>query len=148
MRRLRPEWAKLVKEDIKKQIKAKFLEVVDYLEWLENVVQVLKKDQRVRICVDYRDLNKAYPKDDFPLPHIDVLIDNVATCAMYSFIDGFSKYNQILMAIIDKAKTSVIIEWGTYCYRVMPFGLKNACTIYQRMEKVMFHDMIYKEVEV
>ena len=80
--------------------------MVDYLEWLANVVPMPKKDGRVRICVDYMDLNKACPKDDFPLPHIDVLIDNVAVCAMYAFMDGFSGYNQILMAIIDKAKIS------------------------------------------
>ena len=85
LRRLRPEWAQLVKEDIAKQIKAKFLEVVDYPEWLANVVPVPKKDGKVRVCVDYRDLNKACPKDDFPLPHIDVLIDNAAACAMYFF---------------------------------------------------------------
>ena len=76
MRRLRLEWAQLVKKDIEKQIKAKFLEVMDYPKWLENVVLVPKKDGRVRIYIDYRDLNKACPKDNFPLPHIDVLIDN------------------------------------------------------------------------
>ena len=107
---MRPEWAQLVKEDIEKQIKAKFLEVVDYPEWLANVVLVPKKDGKVRICVDYRDLNKVYMKDDFSLPHIDVLIDNATACAMYSFMDGFSRYNQILMAIIDKAKTAFITE--------------------------------------
>ena len=93
LRRLRPEWAQLVKEDIEKQIKAKFLKVVDYPEWLANIVPVPKKDGRVRIYVDYRDLNKACPKNDFPLPHIDVLIDNNAACVMYSFMDGFSGYN-------------------------------------------------------
>ena len=91
---------------------------------------VSKNDERVRICVDYRDLNKACPKDDFPLPHIDVLIDNAVVYAMYSFMDGFSKYNKILMAIIIKAKTSFIIEWDTYCYKVLLFGLKNAGTTY------------------
>ena len=79
----------MVKEDIEKHIKAKFLEVVDYLEWLANVVPVPKKNETVRICIDYRDLNKACPKDDFRLPHIDVLIDNVAAYTMYSFMDGF-----------------------------------------------------------
>ena len=108
MRRLRLKWPQLVEENIEKQIKAKFLEVVDYPEWLVNFVSVLKKDGRVRICVDYRDLNKACSKDDIPLPHIDVLIDNVAACVIYSFMDGFSGYNKILMAIIDKAKTSFI----------------------------------------
>ena len=90
---MRLEWAQLVKDDIEKQIKAKFLGVVDYPEWLANMVPVLKKDGKLRICVDYRDLNKACPKDDFPLPYIDVLIDNITTCAIYSFMDGFSVYN-------------------------------------------------------
>ena len=71
---------------------------------------VPKKDGRVRIYVDYKDFNKACPKDDFSLPHTDVLIDNAATCAVYSFMDEFSGYNQILMAIINKAKTSFITE--------------------------------------
>ena len=63
-------------------------------------------------------------------------------------MDGFSGYNQILMAIIDKAKIAYITEWGTYCYKVMPFSLKNAGATYQRMTTIMFHDMIHKEVEV
>ena len=86
---LRPEWAQLVKDDIEKHIKAKFLKVVDYLEWLANMVLLPKKDGKVRIYVDYRDLNKACPNDDFPLPHIDVLINNVIACSMYSFMMGF-----------------------------------------------------------
>ena len=67
---------------------------------------------------------------------------------MYSFIDEFSRYNKILMAIIDKAKTSFITEWGTYCYRIMPFGLKYTGETYQRMATTIFHDMIHNEVEV
>ena len=67
--------------------------MVNYSEWLANVVPVPKKDRKVKIYVDYRDLNKACPKDNFPLPYIDVLIDNVVACAMYSFMDGFSGYN-------------------------------------------------------
>ena len=105
--------------------------MVDYPEWLANVVLVPKKDGKVRIFVDYRDLKKACPKYDFPLPHIVVVIDNTIVYAMYSFMDGFSRYNQILIVIIDKAKTSFITEWGIYCYRVMPFGLKNTGTTYQ-----------------
>ena len=67
---------------------------------------------------------------------------------MYSFMDGFSRYNQILIEIIDKAKTTFITKWGMYCYRVMPFGLKNVSATYQRMGTTMFHDIIHKEVEV
>ena len=104
--------------------------MVEYLEWLANVVRVPKKDSKVRVCVDFRDLNKASPKDDFPLPHIDMLIDSMIGHSMLSFMDRFFGYNQILMAPEDIEKTSFIIEWGTYCYRVMPFGLKNAGATY------------------
>ena len=78
------------------------------------------------MCVDFSDLNKTCPKNDFPLPHIDVIIDSAASSAMYFFMDGFSGYNQIMMAVMDMIKTAFITEWGTYCYKVMPFGLKNA----------------------
>ena len=100
------------------------------------------------MCVDFKDLNKACPKDDFPLPHIDVIVDSAASSAMYSFMDEFSGYNQIMMAVMDKIKTAFITEWGTYCYKVMPFGLKNARATYQRVAIALFHDMMHKEVEV
>ena len=112
------------------------------------MVPVLKKDGNVRICVDFRDLNKASPKDDFPLPHIDVLVDNTTGCALLSFMDGFSRYNQIKMALEDMVKTSFITLWGTYCYRVMPFGLKNANATYQWVATTLLHNLIHKEVEV
>ena len=104
--------------------------MVDYLQWLANIVPVPKKDRTFRMCVDFRDLNKACPKDDFPLPHIDVIIDSVASSAMYSFMNGFSGYNQIIMAVMDKIKTAFITECGTYCLKVMPFGLKNTGATY------------------
>ena len=107
-----------------------------------------QKRQKGQMCVDFRDLNKACPKDDFPLPHIDVIVDSAASSAMYSFMDGFSGYNQIMMAVIDKIKTAFITEWGMYCYKVMPFGLKNAGATYQRAATALFHDMMHKEVEV
>ena len=115
-----------VKEEIQKQLNADFLSVVEYPEWLANVVPIPKKDGKVRVCVDYRDLNKASPKDDFSLPHIDMLVDSTTGHSMLSFMDGLSRYNKILMAPKDMKKTSFITEWGTYCYRVMPFGLTNA----------------------
>ena len=91
--RLRPEWTEKIREEIAKQIQANFLEVVDYPQWLANIVLVPKKDGKVQMCVDFRDMNKAYPKDGFPLPHIDVIVDGAASSAMYSFMDGFSRYN-------------------------------------------------------
>jgi hypothetical protein len=112
------------------------------------VVVVPKKDGKIRVCVDYRDLNKASPKDDFPLPHIDILVDNTARNATYSFMDGFSSYNQIRMAEEDKEKTTFLTPWGTFCYKVMPFGLKNAGATYQRAMVTLFHNMMHREVEV
>ena len=89
--------------------------MVKYPEWLANVILVPKKDDKVRVCVDFRDLNKATPKDDFPLPHIDMLVDSTTGPSMLSFIDGFSGYNHILMVPEDMEKTFFITEWGTYC---------------------------------
>jgi len=75
--------------------------VVNYPEWLANVILVPKKDGKVRMCVDFRVLNKASPKDDFPLPHIDILVDNMVGHVLLSFMDDFSGYNQIKMAPED-----------------------------------------------
>ena len=137
-----------VKEEIQKQLSVGFLSVVEYPQWLANVVPVPKKDVKVRVCVDFRDLNKANPKDDFHLPHINMLVDSTAGHPMLSFMDGFSGYNQILMALEDMEKNYFITEWGTYYYRVMPFGLKNAGATYQRAATTLFHDMMHRDVEV
>ena len=115
---------------------------------MANVVPVPKKDDKVRVCVNFRDLNKASPKDDFPFPHIDMLVDSTAGHSMLSFMDGFSGYNQILMALKDMEKISFITEWGTYCYWVIPFELKNARATYQRVATTLFHDMMHRDVEV
>ena len=122
--------------------------MVEYPEWLANVVHFPKKDGNVRVCVDFQDLNKAGPNDDFPLPHIDMLVDNTKGHSMLSFIDGYFGYSKILMALEDMEKTSFITEWGTYCYIVMPFGLKNAEVTYQRAATTLFHDMMHRDVEV
>ncbi|PKI78545.1 hypothetical protein CRG98_001052 [Punica granatum] len=147
LRRQRASLLLRIKEEVVKQINAGFLEVCNYSEWVANIVPVEKKDERVRVCVDYRDVNKASPKDNFPLPHIDILVDNTARHAQFSFMDGFSGYNQIRLAEEDKIKTTFTTMWGTFCYRVMPFGLKNARATYQRAMVTLFHDMMHKEVE-
>ena len=82
------------------------------------------------------------------MPHIDTLVDSATSSAMYSFMDGFAGYNQIMMVVIDKMKTSFTTEWGVYCYLVMPFGLKNIGATYQRMSTVLLRDMIHKKIEV
>ncbi|WRX21799.1 Reverse transcriptase domain - like 10 [Theobroma cacao] len=100
------------------------------------------------MCVDYRDLNRASPKDNFSLPHIDTLVDNTASHFVFSFMDGFSGYNQIKMAPEDREKTTFITMWGTFCYKVMPFDLKNTGVTYQRAMVTLFHDMMHREVKV
>ena len=112
--------------------------MVNHPEWFANVFWMPKKDGKVRMCVDFQDLNKASPKDDFPLPYIALLL----------VMDGFLAYNQIKMAREDMEKTSFITPWGTYCYKVMPFGLKNARATYQHAVTTLLHDLIHKEVEV
>jgi len=93
LRRMKPETSLKIKEEVKKKFDAGFLAVTRYPEWVTNIVPVPKKDGKVRMCVDYRDLNRASPKDNFPLPHIDILVDNTASFALFSFMDGFSGYN-------------------------------------------------------
>ena len=84
--------------------------MVEYPEWLANVVSIPKKNNKVRVCVSFRDLNKSSPKDDFPLPHIDMFVGSITGHSMLSFMDGFYGYNKILMALKDMEKTSFIIE--------------------------------------
>ncbi|KAL9236174.1 hypothetical protein vseg_010875 [Gypsophila vaccaria] len=108
LRRIKPEWSLMVKEEIEKQLQAGFIQVIEYSEWVSNMVHVLKKNEKIRVCADFRDLNKASPKDDFPLPHVDVLVDNTADHALLSFMDGYAGYNQIKMAREDMAKTTFI----------------------------------------
>ena len=94
------------------------------------MIPVPKKDGRVRVCVDYRDLNKASPNDDFPLRNIHILADNIVGNEIYSFMNRFSGYNEILLDEKDREKTTFINPWGTFCYRVIQFGLKNAGVTY------------------
>ena len=148
LRRVKLEMLLKIKEEVKKQLDAGFLEVSKYHQWVANIVLVPKKDGKVRMCVDYQDLNRASPKDKFPLPHIDTFVDNMAKHSLFSFMDGLSSYNQIRMAPEDMEKTTFLTMWGTFCYKVMPFGLKNAGTTYQRAMVMLFHDMMHKEIEV
>ena len=94
---------------------------------------VPKKDKSWRLCVDFKDLNKACPKDPFPLPHIDQIIDGTAGHESLCFLDAYSGYHQIKMVESDQAATAFITPYGPFCFNTMPFGLKNAGATYQRM---------------
>ena len=110
LRRMRIEWLLKIKEEVTKQLKVEFIKSIHQAEWIKNVVPIPKKDGKVRMCVDFRYLNKACHKNDFPLPHIDVLVDNTTRSSFMSFMDGFLGYNQIKMAPKDMIKTTFTIE--------------------------------------
>ena len=101
-----------------------------------------------RLCIDFTDVNRACSKDSFPLPLIDLIVDATVGHELLSFIDAFSYYNQISLDPDDQEKTSFVTGQGTYCYRVMPFGLKNAGATYQRLVNRMFQKQIGTSMEV
>ncbi|KAK4383600.1 Retrovirus-related Pol polyprotein from transposon [Sesamum angolense] len=117
-------------------------------EKVTRIVVVPKTTGKWRMCTDFTDLNKVCPKDPYPLPQIDLLVDSTAGCALFSMMDAYQGYHQIFMAEEDRDKTSFITKNGIYCYNVMPFGLKNARATYQRLVNKMFKDLIGKTIEV
>ena len=127
---------------------AGFIWEVYYPEWLANVILVKKANGKWRMCVDFTDLNKACPKDSFPLSRIDQLVDSTAGHKLLTFMDAFSGYNQIRMAEEDQEKIAFITSQGLYCYKVIPFGLKNAGATYQRLVNKIFSQQIGRNMEV
>jgi Reverse transcriptase (RNA-dependent DNA polymerase) len=146
-RQMRIELEEKVIEETKKLIKAGFIREEETPEWVASIVPVKKKNGQIRICVDFRDLNKAFPKDDFPLPITEIIIDHTSSYEVFSFMDGYAGYNQIKMAAEDEKHTAFRTLIGIYCYTVMPFGLKNAGATYQRAMIKIFDDLIHKIVE-
>jgi len=137
-RKFNEERRLVVKEETQKLLSAGHIREIQYLEWLANVVFVKKANGKWRMCVDFTDLNKACLKDSYPLPSIDALVDSASGCKMLSFLDAFLGYNQIKIHPRDESKTKFMTETCNYCYKVMPFGLKNAGATYQRlMDKVL-----------
>ncbi|XP_065636550.1 uncharacterized protein LOC136070478 [Quercus suber] len=143
-----PKRDRAIAQEIEKLLEAGFIREVYYPEWLVNVVMVKKASGKWRMCVDFTDLNKACPKDSYPLPQIDALVDSTARHQLLSFMDAFSGYNQIKMKESDQEKTSFITSQGLFCYKVMPFGLKIAGATYQRLMDKMFAHQIGRNVQV
>ncbi|GKV49781.1 hypothetical protein SLEP1_g56513 [Rubroshorea leprosula] len=146
-RRFRPDLIPQIEAEVDKLIEAGFIREVHYPSWIANIVPVRKKNGQLRVCVDFRDLNQACPKDDFPLPIIELMVDATMGHEVLSFMDGFSGYNQIRMDPKDEELTAFRTPKGIYCYKVMPFGLKNAGATYQRAMQMIFSDMLHKLVE-
>jgi len=118
-----------IQSEVKKHMDSGFIREEQHPDWVANIDPVTKKKGKIRVCTDFRDLNEACPRNEFPLPFTDVMIDNMCGFKPMSFMDRFSGYNQIKMHHNDEKHTSFRTPLGVYCYTVMPFGLKNAGVI-------------------
>ena len=130
LRRFDDERHRAIGEEIAKLLAAGFIKEVYHSNWLANPVLVKKKTRKWRMCVDYTGLNKACPKDPFPLPRIDQIVDSTSGCETLCFLDAYSGYHQIAMKESDQLATSFITPFGSFCYVSMPFGLKNTEATY------------------
>lgn len=115
----------MVKLELQQLLDVGFIQPIDYLEWVSNVVPISKPIGGIHIYKNFRYLNKSCPKDDFPLPNIDMIIDLMTMHKMLSLMNGFSRYNQIMIAKDDQHKIAFTCPWGTYYWNMMPFRLKN-----------------------
>ena len=147
-RRFHPDCHLVIQTEVDNLLHNGFIRAVKYPEWFFNMVVVPKKGNKWRVCVDYTDLKDACPKDSFPLPRIDQIVDSSAGYGMLSFLDAFSGYHQIPMHPPDAEKTSFITPHGLYCYNEMPFDLKNVGATYQRLVTNMFRPLLGSTMEV
>jgi hypothetical protein len=130
-----------IKLEVEKILKSSFIYPVALTNWVSNLVTVNKKQGMIHACVDYRDINKACPKYNFPTSFVDHIVDDCTRSEIFSLMDGFSGYNKINIIPNDQHKITFICPWGTFAYRKLPFGLKNAGTNFQRAMSYSFHDI-------
>jgi hypothetical protein len=135
---------------VKRLLDARFIRPCRYTEWVSNIVPIEKDTNKIQVCIDFRNLNKATPKDEYPISIADILINNASGHRTISFLDGNAGYNQIFMAEEDMFKTAFRcpIFISLFKWVVMTFGLKNADTIYQRAMKLIFHDLLEIILEI
>ncbi|CAA0840081.1 Unknown protein, partial [Striga hermonthica] len=139
---------KIIEQEVEKLLGARHIKEIQFPEWLSNTVMVSKAEGKWRMCIDFCDLNKACPKDLYPLPRIDQLVDSTAGCELLSLMDASQGYHQIPLAREDWKRVSFVTSRGTYCYVVMPFGLKNAGATYQRLVDKIFKEQLGRNMEV
>ncbi|GKA68569.1 reverse transcriptase domain-containing protein [Tanacetum coccineum] len=137
-----------INDEVSKLVAAGIMREVHYHDWLSNPVMVKKSDNSWRMCVDFKDLNKACPKDGYPLPEIDWKVESLCGFPFKCFLDAYKGYHQIQMAEEDEEKTAFITNQGIFCYTKMPFGLRNAGATYQRLVDKTFHGQIGRNLEV
>jgi hypothetical protein len=146
LRKMSEDKAEGARNEVKRLLSAGVIRELTYPEWLANTVMVKKVNEKWRMCIDFTDLNKACPKDEFSLPRIDSLVDATASSELMSLLDCYSSYHQIWMKKEDEPKTSFITPSGTYCYLRMPEGLKNAGGSFSRMTTKVLHSQIGRNV--
>jgi hypothetical protein len=145
-RKMSDDKAEGAQNEVKRLLSAGVIREVTYPEWLTNTVMVKKANGKCRMCIDFTDLNKACPKDEFPLQRINSLVDATSSSELMSLLDCYSGYHQIWMKKEDEPKTSFITPSGTYCYLRMPEGLKNAGGSFSRMTAQVLHSQIVRNV--
>ncbi|XP_057775283.1 uncharacterized protein LOC130994259 [Salvia miltiorrhiza] len=137
-----------IREQVQGLLDAGLIEEVQYPEWISNAVMVAKKTNSWCMCVDYKDLNAACPKDHYPLSRIDQLVDSTSGCALLSMMDAYQGYHQVKMNRGDIAKMAFAVCCGVYGWRSMSFGLKNMGATYQRMMEKIFKEQLSKNISV
>jgi ribonuclease HI len=138
LKQFNPILLPVIEKEVKKLLDAKIIVPLRYSDWVANLVPVRKKNGEIRLCVDFRNLNKSSLKDNYPLPNMDHVLEKVVGATRMSMIDGFSGSNQIAVCESDKEKTAFTTPWGTFMYDKMPFGLMNAGATFQRAMDIAF----------
>jgi hypothetical protein len=137
-----------IRKEVQKLLDAGFIEEVHHPVWLANPVIVPKANGKLRMCIDYTSLNKACPKDPYPLSRIDQIADSTSGCDLLSFLDAYSGFHQIQMSREDRKHIAFVMVDGLYCYVVMPYVLKNALPTFVWAMSKTFGDLIRDKVEV
>jgi hypothetical protein len=145
---MHPKLEPTVKKELNKLLNAKIIFPVRHTQWVSNLVPVRKKSGEIRLCVDFQNLNRASDKDNYPVPPMEQILQQVSSSKRLSLLDGFSGYNQVLMSPPDQLKTTFRTPWGTYAYKKMPFGLINARATFQREMDISFHGLINQSIVV
>eukprot|EP00253_Pinus_taeda_P002880 PITA_02880 len=144
LRRVNPVLLPLIEKELKRMYEAGIIAPIRFSEWISNLVPTRKKIGEIRLCVDLRNLNKVSLKDHYPLPKMDHILQRVVGASRISLLDGFSRFNQILVHPDDQDKTAFTTPWGTFKYVKMPFGLKNAGATFQRAMDIAFAREIHE----